>query len=110
MIDEITQSAFNKFWKTYGSGVIFLFIGITLSIIFILISELFNDESLPQKIFIKLAEASMFIGGAALIGSVYIFINEFRNKKYFDKFEHCNNISFNDTHKIFKKKIFYELE
>jgi len=105
---EITRNALDKFFKSYGTGVVFLTIGIVLAIIFIVIADLFEEKGLPNRILNKLAEASMFIGGAGLIGTIYIFINDFKNRSLPDKFGSLETVFCKDVG-MFKRKVFYEV-
>jgi len=106
---EKTKSAFHTFWSNYIVGVVFLITGIILAIILLFIAEYFNEEGLTYKILIKLAEASMFIGGVGLIGTVYVFLNSFRNMSFENNDFESINEAFCKNIGTLKKKVIYEI-
>jgi hypothetical protein len=107
--NHITQSTFEKFFNVYGAGIVLFLIGIIFAIVFVLIADLFTLNSLPNRIFLKISEGSIFISTAAIVGSIYIFFNEFRNNKNLSKFDNIDQITLTDIDKTLKKRIFYEL-
>lgn len=103
---KITKDAINDFWKNFGTGFILFIMGVLVAIIFITLGDwLFDEGTLGYKVFVKLAEGSMFIGTAGLIGTVYIIFNRYRNKS------NCSNeIYSNELNKKLIKKTYYVID
>lgn len=105
---EVIRRTARSFWNKYIPGGTILVIGVFTAVVFILIADLFEKGGLGNRVMLKFAEASMFVGSAGLIGIVYTYVNSYRDGGQ-------GSISPNDQFItkdgiVLNKKIIYELD
>lgn len=103
---EIIKRTAKSFWNKYIPGGTILVIGVLIAIVFIFIADLFEKDGLGNRIMLKFAEASMFVGSAGLIGIVYTYINSYRNSGNCISSDDIINTKFG----VLNKKVIYEFD
>ena len=99
-----------KFLLYFSEALVIFITGVVFATILIILAGQFNEQSIWSKILTKLAEASMFIAGAGLIGTVYIIFNQIRSKARVDKLGDIEEVFCKDIGKTFRKRTYFEME
>lgn len=107
---DIAIKTVSKFWSYFTEAIVILLTGVVFATIFIVLAGFFDEKSILNKILSKLAEASMFIAGAGLIGTVYIIFNQIRTNARVEKMADIEEIFCKDINKTFTKKTYFVME